>query len=109
MNPLFPSINIFRPSIFPGTLGRAAIATKPLPPMAPSPSPSSSLSPPPVPMELHVRNRDKLLKSLRQSLRDAGRPLHGFVFLQGGGEQARHDTDHTELFRCVVVSAIWFG
>ncbi|KAF7846683.1 hypothetical protein BT93_L3916 [Corymbia citriodora subsp. variegata] len=93
---------------------------KPLPPpMAPAPapagaapapsSPSSSLSPPPVPMELHARNRDKLLTSLRQSLGDSGRPLHGFVFLQGGEEQARHDTDHTELFRQESYFAYLFG
>ncbi|KAI4347017.1 hypothetical protein L6164_007868 [Bauhinia variegata] len=60
---------------------------------------SSSLSPPQVPMELHVTNREKLLKSLRQHLTDSSRPHHGFVLLQGGEEQTRHDTDHLELFR----------
>ncbi|KAI3421692.1 uncharacterized protein J3R85_011881 [Psidium guajava] len=69
----------------------------------------SSLSPPAVPMELHVRNREKLLKSLRQSLSDCGRPLHGCVFLQGGEEQTRHDTDHTELFRQESYFAYLFG
>jgi len=43
---------------------------------------SSSLFPPKVPMELHAKNREKLLKSLRQHLTETSRPLHGFVFLQ---------------------------
>lgn len=43
----------------------------------------SSLWPPPkVSMELHVKNREKLLTSLRQHLSDSSRPLHGFVLLQ---------------------------
>ncbi|KAF5476826.1 hypothetical protein F2P56_003521 [Juglans regia] len=60
---------------------------------------SSSLSPPQVPMELHFTNQEKLLKSLRHHLSELSRPLHGFVFLQGGEEQLRNDTDHIELFR----------
>lgn len=84
----------------------------------------SSLWPPKVSMELHVKNREKLLASLRQHLSDSSRPLHGFVLLQvslclhsssfhfsffltiypissaqGGEEQTRYDTDHLELFR----------
>lgn len=70
---------------------------------------SSSPSPPLVPMELHVANRQKLLKSLRHHLTDSSRPLHGFVFLQGGEEQARHDTDHIELFRQESNFAYLFG
>ncbi|GMY36251.1 xaa-Pro dipeptidase [Fagus crenata] len=69
----------------------------------------SSLSPPKVPMELHVTNREKLLKSLRHALSHSSRPLHGFVFLQGGDEQARHDTDHIELFRQESYFAYLFG
>ncbi|PKH63817.1 hypothetical protein CRG98_050260 [Punica granatum] len=61
---------------------------------ASSPSPSS-LVPPTVPMELHVKNREKLLRALRQHLSDSSRPLRGW----GGEEQMRHDTDHIELFR----------
>ncbi|KAB1209303.1 Xaa-Pro dipeptidase [Morella rubra] len=71
--------------------------------------PSSSLSPPQVPMELHVANREKLLKSLRQHLAELSCPLHGFVFLQGGEEQTRHDTDHIELFRQESYFAYLFG
>ncbi|CAN6699330.1 unnamed protein product [Malus baccata var. baccata] len=58
----------------------------------------SSLTPPPVPPELHVTNRETLLNSLRRHLSESSRPLHGFVFLQGGEEQNRYNTDHTELF-----------
>ncbi|XP_018819043.1 xaa-Pro dipeptidase [Juglans regia] len=72
-------------------------------------SSSSSLSPPQVPMELHVTNREKLLKSLRHDLSELSRPLHGFVFLQGGEEQTRHDTDHIELFRQESYFAYLFG
>lgn len=59
----------------------------------------SSLLPPKVAMELHLKNRDKLLASIRQHLSHSSRPLHGFVLLQGGEEQTRYDTDHIELFR----------
>ncbi|KAL7137526.1 hypothetical protein ABFS83_10G098200 [Erythranthe nasuta] len=59
----------------------------------------SSLSPTDVPMELHALNRNKLLDSFRHHLSLSSRPLHGFVFLQGGEEQTRHCTDHIELFR----------
>ncbi|XP_028790599.1 xaa-Pro dipeptidase-like [Neltuma alba] len=72
-------------------------------------APSSGLSPPQVPMELHVNNRDKLLKSLRQHLSESSRPLHGFVLLQGGDEQTRYDTDHLELFRQESYFAYLFG
>ncbi|XP_037493160.1 xaa-Pro dipeptidase isoform X2 [Jatropha curcas] len=76
--------------------------------MASSPSPSS-LSPPKVPMELHVTNREKLLKSLRQHLIEISRPLHGFVFLRGGEEKIRYCTDHIELFRQESYFAYLFG
>ncbi|KAK7319909.1 hypothetical protein RJT34_04637 [Clitoria ternatea] len=70
----------------------------------------SSLWPPPeVTMEVHVKNRDKLLSSLRQHLSESSRPLHGFVLLQGGQEQTRHDTDHIELFRQESYFAYLFG
>ncbi|KAJ7973732.1 xaa-Pro dipeptidase [Quillaja saponaria] len=72
-------------------------------------SSSSSLSPPQVPMELHLTNREKLLKYLRQHLSESSRPLHGFVFLQGGEEKTRHDTDHIELFRQESYFAYLFG
>ncbi|KAL2555234.1 Metallopeptidase M24 family protein [Forsythia ovata] len=70
---------------------------------------ASSLSPPEVPMELHVKNREKLLKSLIQHLSISSRPLRGFVFLQGGEEQTRHCTDHIELFRQESYFAYLFG
>ncbi|KAJ1408142.1 Peptidase M24 [Sesbania bispinosa] len=70
---------------------------------------ASSLSPPIVSMELHVKNREKLLSSLRQHLSESSRPLHGFVLLQGGEEQTRHDTDHIELFRQESYFAYLFG
>ncbi|XP_027341239.1 xaa-Pro dipeptidase isoform X3 [Abrus precatorius] len=69
----------------------------------------SSLWPPKVTMELHLRNREKLLTSLRQHLSLSSRPLHGFVLLQGGEEQIRHDTDHIELFRQESYFAYLFG
>ncbi|CAN6564509.1 unnamed protein product [Malus baccata var. baccata] len=69
----------------------------------------SSLTPPPVPPELHVTNRETLLNSLRRHLSESSRPLHGFVFLQGGEEQNRYDTDHTELFRQESYFAYLFG
>ncbi|RDX74139.1 Xaa-Pro dipeptidase, partial [Mucuna pruriens] len=69
----------------------------------------SSLLPPKVRMELHVKNRDKLLTSLRQHLSNSSRPLHGFVLLQGGEEQTRYDTDHIELFRQESYFAYLFG
>ncbi|KAK2645425.1 hypothetical protein Ddye_020620 [Dipteronia dyeriana] len=70
---------------------------------------ASSLKPPEVPMELHAVNREKLLNSLRQNLTETSRPLHGFVFLQGGEEQNRYCTDHTELFRQESYFAYLFG
>ncbi|KAJ1438018.1 Peptidase M24 [Sesbania bispinosa] len=93
---------------------------------------ASSLSPPIVSMELHVKNREKLLSSLRQHLSESSRSLHGFVLLQvciftpslhpsvflqnpnlilrqGGEEQTRHDTDHIELFRQESYFAYLFG
>ncbi|KAI4379994.1 hypothetical protein MLD38_006228 [Melastoma candidum] len=70
---------------------------------------TSSLSPPTVPTELHVQNRRKLFASLRCLLEESSRPLNGFVFLQGGEEQTRHDTDHTELFRQESYFAYLFG
>ncbi|KAK4415638.1 Xaa-Pro dipeptidase [Sesamum alatum] len=69
----------------------------------------SSLSPPQVPMELHAVNRKKLLDSFRDNLSLSSRPLHGFVFLQGGEEQNRYCTDHTELFRQESYFAYLFG
>ncbi|KAE9614018.1 putative xaa-Pro dipeptidase [Lupinus albus] len=69
----------------------------------------STLSPLQVPMELHLKNRQKLLESLRQHLSHSSRPLHGFVLLQGGEEQTRHDTDHIELFRQESYFAYLFG
>ncbi|XP_024017135.1 xaa-Pro dipeptidase [Morus notabilis] len=76
--------------------------------MASAPSPSR-LSPPPVPMELNVANRQKLLSSLRRHLSGSSRPLQGFVFLQGGEEKTRYDTDHIELFRQESYFAYLFG
>ncbi|GAA0166990.1 metalloprotease [Lithospermum erythrorhizon] len=64
------------------------------------------LSPPEVPMQLHIENRQKLIKSLCHA---SSTPLHGFVFLQGGNEQTRHDTDHTEIFRQESYFAYLFG
>ncbi|XP_020973001.1 LOW QUALITY PROTEIN: xaa-Pro dipeptidase [Arachis ipaensis] len=70
---------------------------------------ASSLSPPKVPMELHVGNRQKLLESLRQHLLQSSLLLRGFVLLQGGQEQTRHDTDHLEPFRQESYFAYLFG
>lgn len=42
----------------------------------------SSLTPLTVPIELHVRNCEKLLTSIRHHLSHSSRPLHGFVLLQ---------------------------
>ncbi|KAG1330192.1 xaa-Pro dipeptidase [Cocos nucifera] len=42
----------------------------------------SSLSPPEVPMELHARNREKLVRALRDHLAASSRPIRGFVLLQ---------------------------
>ena len=48
-----------------------------------SSSSSSSLHPPPeVPKKLHLENREKLIKHLRESLDSSSRPLRGFVLLQ---------------------------
>ncbi|GAV68293.1 Peptidase_M24 domain-containing protein/AMP_N domain-containing protein [Cephalotus follicularis] len=69
----------------------------------------STLTPPGVSMELHVSNREKLLKSIRQHLTDSSRPLHGVVLLQGGDEQTRYCTDHIELFRQESYFAYLFG
>nr|AKF43190.1 metallopeptidase M24 family protein [Erodium foetidum] len=71
--------------------------------------PASSLTPPEIPFELHVGNRNKLLKSIRQDLSDSSRPLHGFVLLQGGQEKNRYCTDHAELFRQESYFAYLFG
>uniref|UniRef100_A0A6M2E831 Xaa-Pro dipeptidase n=1 Tax=Populus davidiana TaxID=266767 RepID=A0A6M2E831_9ROSI len=70
---------------------------------------SSRLPPPKVPMELHDKNREKLLKSLRRYLTETSSPLHGFVFLQGGEEKTRYCTDHIELFRQESYFAYLFG
>ncbi|ESW32237.1 hypothetical protein PHAVU_002G304900 [Phaseolus vulgaris] len=70
---------------------------------------ASSLRPPKVSMELHVKNREKLIASLRQHLSDSSNPLHGFVLLQGGEEQTRYDTDHLDLFRQESYFAYLFG
>ncbi|XP_077217115.1 metallopeptidase M24 family protein [Tasmannia lanceolata] len=69
----------------------------------------SSFSPPNIPMELHALNRQKLVRSLRQHLQSLSRPLHGFVFLQGGEEQMRYCTDHAILFRQESYFAYLFG
>ncbi|KAL9330086.1 hypothetical protein ACSQ67_005089 [Phaseolus vulgaris] len=66
---------------------------------------ASSLRPLKVSMELHVKNREKLLASLRQHLSDSSNPLHGF----GGEEQTRYDTDHLDLFRQESYFAYLFG
>lgn len=60
-------------------------------------------------MELHVVNRLKLLKSIRQHLSLSSAPLRGFVFLQGGHEQNRYCTDHVQLFRQESYFAYLFG
>ncbi|KAK2980147.1 hypothetical protein RJ640_001731 [Escallonia rubra] len=71
---------------------------------------AASSSPlPEVPMELHVANRVKLVESLRQHLSLSSRPVHGYVFLQGGEEKNRYCTDHVELFRQESYFAYLFG
>uniref|UniRef100_A0A7N0UY93 Xaa-Pro dipeptidase n=1 Tax=Kalanchoe fedtschenkoi TaxID=63787 RepID=A0A7N0UY93_KALFE len=70
---------------------------------------TSRLSPPQVEMVLHVTNRSKLVKFLRRQLIDSGRPLRGFVLLQGGEEQMRHCTDHCQLFRQESYFSYLFG
>lgn len=60
-------------------------------------------------MELHAENRDKLVRAFRRHLAAASRPIRGFVFLQGGEEQTRYCTDHTELFRQESYFAYLFG
>ncbi|KAL5052740.1 hypothetical protein RYX36_033422 [Vicia faba] len=70
---------------------------------------ASSLSPLQVNMELHFKNRQNLLNSLRHHLSQSLLPLHGFVLLQGGDEQTRYDTDHAELFRQESYFAYLFG
>ncbi|KAL8160837.1 hypothetical protein V2J09_012326 [Rumex salicifolius] len=69
----------------------------------------SSLSPPEVPMELHIINRQKLLKAIRQRLSESRRPIQGLVLLQGGEEKLRYCTDHEELFRQESYFAYLFG
>ncbi|PKI71099.1 hypothetical protein CRG98_008500, partial [Punica granatum] len=72
---------------------------------ASSPSPSS-LVPPTVPMELHVKNREKLLRALRQHLSDSSRPLRGFVFLQGiANFESDLNTLHPILTECRVLKS----
>lgn len=71
--------------------------------------PRSTLSPPEIEMQLHVINRQKLVKSLQQHLADSARPIQGIVLLQGGEEQNRYCTDHTELFRQESYFAYLFG
>ncbi|KAK4760745.1 hypothetical protein SAY87_005638 [Trapa incisa] len=69
-------------------------------------------APPPrhgFPMELHGKNREKILRSLRQHLAESYQFLSGFVFLQGDEEQTRHDTDHIELFTQESYFAYLFG
>ncbi|KAH0449502.1 hypothetical protein IEQ34_020194 [Dendrobium chrysotoxum] len=75
----------------------------------PQSSPISSLSPPEVPMELHVQNRGKLVRALRDHLMAASQPVRGFVLLQGGEERTRYCTDHVELFRQESYFAYLFG
>ncbi|CAN0901391.1 Xaa-Pro dipeptidase [Linum grandiflorum] len=70
---------------------------------------ASALSPPEVPMELYASNREKLIKSIHQHLTETSRPLQGFVLLQGGEEQTRYCTDHSELFRQESYFAYLFG
>lgn len=72
-------------------------------------APRSSLSPPEVPMELHVINREKLLKAIREHLSESRRPIQGLVLLQGGEEKMRYCTDHEELFRQESYFAYLFG
>jgi hypothetical protein len=60
-------------------------------------------------MELHAHNRERLVAALRAHLSTSGRPLRGFVLLQGGEEQTRHCTDYEELFRQESYFAYLFG
>ncbi|XP_073034499.1 uncharacterized protein [Primulina eburnea] len=69
----------------------------------------STLYPPAVPMELHSKNREKLFNSFGDHLSQLGRPINGFICLQGGEEQTRHCTDHIELFRQESYFAYLFG
>ncbi|XP_008793195.2 xaa-Pro dipeptidase [Phoenix dactylifera] len=69
----------------------------------------SSLAPAEVPMELHARNREKLVRALRNHLAASSLPIRGFVLLQGGEEQTRYCTDHVELFRQESFFAYLFG
>ncbi|XP_031473386.1 uncharacterized protein LOC116245913 isoform X2 [Nymphaea colorata] len=66
-------------------------------------------APPEVAMELHALNRAKVVRSIRQQLASLSRPLHGFIFLQGGEEQTRYCTDHLILFRQESYFAYLFG
>ncbi|CAN6456960.1 unnamed protein product [Victoria cruziana] len=66
-------------------------------------------APPEVAMELHALNRAKVVRSIRQQLAFLSRPLHGFIFLQGGEEQTRYCTDHLILFRQESYFAYLFG
>jgi Xaa-Pro dipeptidase len=72
-------------------------------------SPTCLFPPPEVPMELHALNRDKLFKSITQHLSVSSHPHHGFLLLQGGEEQNRYCTDHTQLFRQESYFAYLFG
>lgn len=49
-----------------------------------------------IPMTLYAKNRQILVESLKQV---EGCPENGFVFLMGGKQEQRHDTDHENLFR----------
>jgi len=53
-----------------------------------------------VPMSLFRQNRDKLIARFEQ-----GEPLpeHGLIFLAGGVQETRHETDHEPLFRLAIV------
>ena len=51
-----------------------------------------------IPMSLHRNNRDRLIARLRA---DDSVPQNAVVFLQGGKESCRDDTDHEHLFRQV--------
>ncbi|XP_068652092.1 uncharacterized protein [Aristolochia californica] len=66
-------------------------------------------SPPAIDFELHALNRAKLVRAVREHLAASNRPLHGFVFLQGGEEQTRYCSDHVILFRQESYFAYLFG
>ena len=51
-----------------------------------------------VPMSLYATNRQTLIKALQKL---EGSPENGFVFLMGGKQELRNDTDHELLFRQV--------